>query len=402
VTLDLDRLEEVREYMADRVNGYKNTLCDLAGDDQFNPNAPHQVGRVLYKEKRYKTPTGRRIKKGSTNKGALTKLKAQHPDDEFIATMMLYRRWNKMLTTYANKLHLYVDPHNRAHFRYNLAGTVTGRIEAGLLLTIPRAYTPEGKMLRTLFKARDGYILLGADYSQSELRWVGWYAQEPYLYTVYEEGRDLHTEVAVAMYGENFSKEERNWTKMFNFSWAYGGTEYSFADDAGLPIEEARKWVRRYGRLMPIADQYKKDCINTVKTRGWLRTILGRKRRWSLVTSANVHDMEKSAVNFQPSSTSSDATLMPFHLATEHFRKHKMDVYPWLFLHDGVYFEVKNDPTLIKETAEIIRSKMLEYTYYLQDNAGSWYDEFKGYKRMPYKVDCDIGYNWGEMEGYDL
>lgn len=394
-----ERLENVKAIMASKVDELHTELCDIAGHE-LNTNSPAQVAEVLYDQLRFKTPKGRKIKERSTNKEVLQKLKGQHP---FIDTLLEYRRWAKLYGTYATKLDQYVDPQGRAHFEFNLTGTVTGRVEAGLLLTIPRAYTPEGKMIRECFVAEDGYIIVAGDYSQAELRWLGWYAQEPFLFDVYDEhDRDLHSEAARRIFGENYTKEQRMYTKMLNFSFAYGGTEHSFAEDSGLPINEARAIVHEYNENMPCANAWKDAQVALIKRQGWIRSATGRRRRFPLITQRNAHDVRTRVVNFPVQSVANDATLMAFSRVTEWARSRRLDVKPLLPFHDGVYFEVRNEPELVQRVGKAIHNEMMNAVRFIMSNAGEWFEEFKDLKPMPFKIDIDSGLDWGNLSQLEV
>jgi len=394
-----ESLQHAQDVLGGAVEEDKWKLRDMANNAELNPNSPQQMSHLLYTDLGLKCPTGRKIKPGSTNKEALIKLKEKHP---IIPILMNYRRMSKLYSTYANKIGNFVDQNGAIHFSFNLAGAVTGRLEAGLLLTIPRAYTPEGKLIRNCFGAKPGYILTGADFSQAELRWMGWYSQEQFLYDVYENNRDLHTEVAIAMYGPDFTKEQRMNTKMFNFSWTYGGSEFSFAEDAGLPLNVAREWVQRYNKNMPDAVKWKNDVFQQVRRTGVLRTPTGRRRRFPLITQNNLHEIKNQSSNFPPSSISSDVTLIAFSRLNNKFKKEKLDVQPVLFLHDGLYFQVPDEPEIIEYVGLAERQIMLDVAYEIQEEAGSRFPEYKNNKTMVFKVDISKGIRWGSMEDIDI
>jgi DNA polymerase-1 len=403
LVIDEARLGEAKQKMTREVITARENLREIVDMPDLNPNAPHQVAEAMYdrlglvNDRVKKT---RRITIGprSTCKEVLIHLQDRHP---FVKEMLHYRRWNKLLTTYANKLDNYRDKHGVSHFEYKLHGTETGRLSAGLLLTIPRKYTPEGKLLRRSFVAHDGHAIISADFSQAELRWAGWYSQEQFLYDVYSTGRDLHDEVAKAMYGEDFNREQRMHAKMFNFAYVYGGTEYSFADDAGLPIEEAKAWVARYNKLMPGLNEWKENLVEDVKQVGSVRTPVGRVRRFPIITNKNFWDVRNSAINFPVQSISSDTTLWGFVLSAEYFQKMGMPVYPALFLHDGVYFVCKADSDMLLAAARKIREFMLGAALTIQKEAGFWFPEFKGKEILPFKVDMELGYSWGGLEDFE-
>jgi uracil-DNA glycosylase family 4 len=403
--VDFNKLAETQEAMETKVAQLKRQLQEIAdeyGVSDLNPNSPQQLSKLIYNNIGLKTPKGRKIKEGSTNKDALNKLKGQHP---ILAVLTEYRRWNKLLTTYVHSIPEVCDPQGYAHYNFNQGGTETGRISGELALTMPRKFTPEGKMIRDMFVVEDDEVLVAADFSQAELRWMGWFSEDPFLHEVYSDpNRDLHTESAIAMYGPDYTKEQRIWAKMLNFAFAYSFTssENSFSEDTGVPVKEAKEIIALHSANMAGAIAWKKAVWEQVKRNGFLRSPVGRMRRFPLITWENEHSARNEAVNFLPQGLSSDATLWGFCNAEQYFHKMRMDVHPFLFLHDGTYVVCKDKPQVIHDVAQIMHDMMLSTITMIQQSCGDWFPEYKGRREMPFKIDLEVGKSWGALEDYHL
>lgn len=405
--VDFDKLVDTHKMMSAKVLELDNKMQEQAAKFgvRVNLNSPAQMSDLIYHKIGLKFPGSRgrqKVKEGSTNKDILQKLKGQHA---VVDILLEYRRWNKLLTTYVNGIPKVCDPQGYARYSFNLAGTESGRISGELALTMPRKNTPEGRLIRESFVVEDDEVLVSADFSQAELRWLGWFSGDDFLHEAYSDpNKDFHTEVAIAMYGEDFTKEERIWAKMLNFAFAYSyeNSEWSFSQDTGVPVEKARAIVKAHTGSMSGAAQWKKDVWDIVKRRGYLQTPVGRMRRFPLITMENMHHARNEACNFLPQSISSDATLWGFSEAERHFHDLGKAVHPFLFLHDGGYLVCKGDPAIIKEVATVLRDKLLEAVYTIQDNSGIWVPEYAGLKRMPFKVDIEVGKSWGSLEDYQI
>lgn len=405
IPISLDRLASTTETMQRKVQELKTELRFLDDEITFNervgavpksemnPNSPQQVAVVVYDKLALK-PKGRKIKRRSTNKEVLGQLLGAHP---FVDALQKYRRWNKLYTTYATKLINNIDKDGYARWSFNLAGTETGRISAGLILTIPRKSTPEGKLLRASFAAKEGEVWLSADFSQAEMRWLGWFSKDPELHKIYRENRDIHTEAALRLFGEGYTGEQRTFCKQLNFSFAYGGTEYSFADDSGMPLEDARLLVREYQKIFVGASEWCDETFALVRRRGWLQTPVGRMRRFPLITQDTARSIRNEAVNFRVQSISSDCTMIGFCRCVNYFEQHNIPVRPILFLHDGVYFISPDDASVYEEAKEVIHRIMIEAADEIMQRAPELFEDFRGLEPIPFKVDLEVGRSWGDL-----
>ena len=355
--VDVERLIEVEAELGVSCDEIEASMQELTGKPEFNPRSPQQVAVYFYDDIGF--PERKIYNKGprTTGKEALEELKGRHP---IIAMMKEYRRVHKMRTSYARNVLKQVDPEGFVHADFKIQGTEVGRISVSrpALQTIPRADDYYGALIKSAFTAPPGYKLIEVDYSQAELRTLACLSEEEFLRQVYRDGRDLHNEVAVAMYGEEFTEAQRVQTKMFNFSYAYGGSEYSFAKDAGLSISVAKRFVRDYNSQMPKLAQYRKDQLSFLYEHGYVETRFGRRRHFPLITSQNKDDARKAAVHMPVAGGATDLTLMA---ATELVLEH--GVWVCNLVHDSVMAyapikEAKETATLI---ARIMKEKADEY-----------------------------------------
>lgn len=354
--VDIPQLEWVAGELQERMNPLIKEGQDIAENPLLNLNSPQQVAIVLFDKLGF--PEGLIRKKGvnkrSTGKAVLEKLKGKH---RFIDLLTEYRRVQKMRSSYAVNILKQIGKDGRVHANFLIPGTEVGRLAVRnpALQTVPRPSDYYGALIRSSFIAGEGKVLLRLDYPQAELRIFGSISNEPFLIKVYNDNRDLHTEVAIAMFGENYTKEQRVHCKMFNFSYIYGGSEYSFAQDAGLPIDVAKDFVRDYNGLMPVGLQFKKDQFKLLLEQGYVETRFGRRRRFPLLVTSNQDDARKACVHQPCAGTASDLTLLSGIL----LNNDGWDVV--LLVHDEVIMEVDNDPVVIEQAKQAMVTAMRSY-----------------------------------------
>jgi DNA polymerase-1 len=344
IKIDVDYLMKVRDYMQSEMDRLASEACQIIGREpgQLNLQSPQQVAVVVYDELGFPEQKSRRLKPRSTNHAAIEAMQGKHP---FIDKLLEYRRVAKMKQSYADNIYESLDQDGCVHTTFLQHRNEVGRLSARnpALQTIPRAESEKdnkgfwGAMIKACFVARPGKVIVDADYSQAELRVAAVLAMEPFLLDVYEHDRDLHTEVAVAMYGPGWTKEQRMRTKMFNFSYLYGGSEFSFAMDAGLPLKIAKDFVHNYNKVMPRLAQFRKDQFAFLDEHGYVESPFGRRRHIEIITKANEDDARKAAVHAPVAGTASDLTL----LSGCQLEEEGFDVL--LLVHDSILVEVDED-----------------------------------------------------------
>jgi uracil-DNA glycosylase family 4 len=355
----------------------------LVGRPVLNLNSPQQLSDVIWNQLRMPQPKSYKIKPGSTAHDAIEPLKGKHP---FIDALIYYRRVAKLRSSYLENMLEFIDVNGRVHPEMLLHGTEVGRVAVRnpAAQTIPRpakstepGYNPymDGAVIRGAITCDPGNKLLVVDYSQAELRVAAAMSGEPFLLEAYRRDEDLHTKVAIGMFGSDYTKEQRVRCKMFNFSYLYGGSEYSFATDAGLPVDVARAFVRDYNQLMPVLASFRVSQYEKLKNDGYVSSVFNRRRRFPLIVESNQDDARKAAVHAPVAGTASDLTL----LSGIQAEKDGIDVV--MLVHDSILAEAPEDQSAeqVQHIAEVMRK------------TGETYLE-----SVPWKVDPEIRSRWAE------
>lgn len=374
----LKKAKRMMELEMERIVGEGREMVNVPA---LNFNAPAQLAEVIYNQLGLPRPKSNRIKPNSTAHDAIEPLKGKHP---FIDLLMYHRRVAKIKSSYVDNMLEYADLQGRVHPQPIIIGTEIGRIAMRdpAAQTIPRpddptrhTYNPyeDGAIIRGAIVPDSGNDLVIADFSQAELRVAAVLSREPFLLEAYRSGEDLHTKVALAMYGPGFTKEQRVRCKMFNFSYLYGGSEYSFALDAGLPIDIARSFVRDYNKVMPLLAAYRKDQFNKLLADGYVSSVFGRRRRFPLITNDNRDDAAKAVVHMPIASTASDLTM----ISATRLLDEGLDVV--LTVHDSIVAEAPKGQS--EEVSHYIAQVMVE--------TGSKY-----LGEVPWKVDSETQTRW--------
>jgi DNA polymerase I len=263
VAADLRRLEE--------------ELYVLAGE-RFNLMSGPQLTRILFEV--LKLEPGRRTKTGwSTDQVVLEELAAAHP---FPARLLEYRTLAKLASTYLDALPLAVDARDgRVHTTFNPVGAATGRLSSSNpnLQNIP-IRTPQGREIRRAFIAAPGSVLVGADYSQIELRIMAHLSGDPNLIAAFEAGEDVHANTARRIFGISGELDPaiRARAKIVNFGIMYGMGARSLSQQMKIPLTEAQDFIRGYFRVFAGVREYLDRQVEEARRRGYIQTVFGRRR----------------------------------------------------------------------------------------------------------------------------
>lgn len=351
----------------------------LLGESGFNPKSVWMVSTLLYDIIKIPKVKAYGIKPRSTSKQAILRLIEKYSkvaNVPFIKLLQQHRRISKIYSSYILVLLNNVDNNGYVHANIQIHGTEIGRIsiKEPAMQTIPRPYADIfGAIIRSSITAKPGKVLIDADFSQAELRVAAVLSNDAFLLDIYKTGRDLHSETAKELFGEQFNKEQRTWCKNLNFSDLYGGNAYSFASQANLPLEKASKVVMDRQQLMPELTKWKKQNFITLKTTGKIVNPFGRVRRFPFINSKNENEARKSCTHMLVSSTASDLNT----LAAIELRKKGVDVI--LLVHDSIIAE--EDIEQAEETKKLIEQTMLEIAY-------------KYFPIIEWSVDADIVNSW--------
>jgi DNA polymerase-1 len=298
---DEKSLREIAKNINDRIDELTAEIYDLAGEE-FNINSPKQLGVILFEKLGLKG--GKKNRNGfSTSADILEKLRFEHP---IIAHVLEYRTLMKLKSTYIDGLPKFVaaDGKIRAHFMQ--AVTATGRLSCAdpNLQNIPIRQEP-GRFIRKAFVAEsEEFVLMGADYSQIELRVLAHLSGDPQLISDFCTGADIHRRTAARVFGvENeadVTPEQRGAAKAVNFGIVYGMSSFGLSEELSIGVKDAKRYINDYFSKHAQVKEYLDRCIEEVKARGYSETLLGRRRRIPEI-SAEQHNVrlygERLAMN---------------------------------------------------------------------------------------------------------
>lgn len=275
--VDTDAISSYGEVLGKRISELEQAVYTEVGYE-FNLNSPKQLGVALFEK--LGLPCRKKTKSGySTNAEVLEELKTLHPAVEHL---LEYRTLSKLKSTYCDGLTAVVSEDGRIHSTLNQTETRTGRISSSEpnLQNIP-VRRPEGRELRRFFKAKEGFVLCDADYSQIELRVLAHIAHDKNMADAFINGTDIHTKTASQVFNMPIpmvTPTMRSRAKAVNFGIVYGIGAYSLAKDIGVSNKEAAAYIKSYLATYPQVDEYMHRVVEQAKADGYVETIFGRRR----------------------------------------------------------------------------------------------------------------------------
>ncbi len=275
--VDRKMLADFSETLDQAAEGYMQEIYALAGKS-FNINSPKQLGEVLFET--LKLPVFKKTKSGySTNAEVLDKLRPYHPIINYITE---YRQAVKFKSTYADALLKLADENGRVHTSFHQTVTATGRLSSSdpNLQNIP-VRTELGREFRRAFSAKEGHVLIDADYSQIELRLVAALSKDEKMIAAFKSGADIHAITASEVFDvplENVTPELRKRAKAVNFGIVYGIGGYSLSGDIGVSVKEASDYIKKYKETYKGVDDYLQGLIETARKNGFVKTLYHRRR----------------------------------------------------------------------------------------------------------------------------
>lgn len=440
IRVDSEELRHQSEALTVRQKELITEIYALAGHE-FNIDSPKQLQVVLFTE--LGLPINRKTSTGaSTDQDVLEELAKLH---SLPAKIIEHRHLAKLKGTYLDALPLLVHSRTgRIHTSFNQVVAATGRLSSSdpNLQNIP-IRTPEGERIRRAFIASSNlptvsanapaaapvvvatrptqlslfddeedlgspsghssplelnvsrpdvsntgeeWRLVCADYSQIELRVLAHFSQDRELIAAFEQGVDIHTAVASQVFGvdhEVVSSEQRRMAKAVNFGVIYGQSPFGLAAALGIDKKEAAAFIDGYFAKYSGVTQFIEETLEEVRTTGFARTILGRRRAIDgirAVRNRNLNMPERTAVNTVIQGSAADLIKKAMLAVHQRLRKEHHPGRMLLQIHDELVFEspLSGIPSLV----DLARSEMQ------QAMALS----------VPLVVDVSIGLNWLETQ----
>ena len=356
--LDTDGIAAMRDSLNQRTEDLEQEIYELAGE-KFNIKSPAQLGVILFEKLGLKS--GKKTKSGySTTAEILEKLKHDHP---IINLVLEYRTITKLNSTYCEGLLKAVEQDGRVRSTFNQTETRTGRISSlePNLQNIP-VRRAEGRELRKFFVAKEGYLLVDADYSQIELRVLAHLAGDKAMINAFKNGEDIHTKTA----GEVFNMppllvtpKMRSSAKAVNFGIVYGIGAFSLGQDIGVSRAEAQKYIDGYFATYPEIANYMNKAVETAKEKGFSCTMFGRRRYLPELKSSNGNLRafgERVARNMPIQGTAADIIKLAMIKTRDKLLESGLDARVILQVHDELIVEAEE--SVAKEAGKILEQEM--------------------------------------------
>jgi DNA polymerase-1 len=390
IGLDTDFLKQMSSELEEDLQKLERDIYQEVGYE-FNLNSPKQLSQALFKDLGL-IPPGRGGKTASgyysTAADVLESLRSQHAVP---ALVLEYREYTKLKSTYVDALQDQVNPRTkRVHTSYNQTGSVTGRIASTdpNLQNIP-IRTELGRQVRRAFVAEPGWSLIAIDYSQIELRVAAHMAQDKAMLEAFRQNKDIHTTTAAAVLNippEQVTSDQRRDAKAINFGLIYGMSPYGLTQTTDLTLAEAEDFVDTYFKRFPGIKKYLDDIREQARTKGYVETLLGRKRYFPrLATASNQNEKrreEREAINAPIQGTAADIMKLAMIAVDNALEKSGLKARMLLQVHDELVLEAPQEE--VKGTIELVQSAM-EDVYSLE---------------IPLSTEAQYGKDWGSLEKY--
>lgn len=381
--VDAAELADLSRSYTQRLHAMEAEAYELAGGE-FNIGSPMQVGEVLFGRMKI-DPKAKRTKRGaySTTEEILEKHRADHP---IVDLILRIRALRKLLTTYINALPALINPKTgKIHTSYNQTVTATGRISSTNpnLQNIP-VRSDDGREIRRAFIPDPGNIFMSVDYSQIELRIMADLSKDPVMVEAFLSGADIHRATAAKIYHEKLeevSDNQRRNAKTANFGIIYGISAFGLSERLGIPRAEAKELIQGYFRTYPHIREYMDKSIELAREKGYVTTIMGRKRMLPDINSRNAvvrGYAERNAINAPIQGSAADIIKIAMVRIYKEMNLRNMRSTMIMQVHDELIFNVVPDE--LPALQELVTTCM-EHAY-----IGA----------VPLEVACGTGRNWLE------
>lgn len=339
--VDRQGIADYGKKLQQEINTLQADIYTQAGSE-FNINSPKQLGAVLFDT--LGLPAKKKTKSGySTNAEVLEELRPYHP---IIDSILEYRTLTKLKSTYCDGLLKVIGADGRIHSSFNQTETRTGRISSTEpnLQNIP-VRTQRGREMRRFFTAKDGCVLVDADYSQIELRVLAHIANDKNMLEAFASGEDIHTTTAAKVFGlpqDMVTPLLRSRAKAVNFGIVYGISAFSLSKDIGVSVKEADRYIKDYLSLYSGIDRYMKDIVEQAKQDGYVTTLFGRRRYLPELSSSNKNLRsfgERVARNMPIQGTAADIIKIAMIRVYRRLQKENLQARLILQVHDELIVE---------------------------------------------------------------
>jgi DNA polymerase I len=387
IALDQSALREIAVEVDAAVERLQREIFEIAGEE-FNLGSPQQLGRILFDK--LGLPAGRQNKTGyATGADVLQGLAKSFP---VAAKVLEWREVSKLKSTYIDVLPTLVDANGRVHTIFNQTATATGRLSSTNpnLQNIP-VRGELGRRIRKAFVApSDDRVLLAADYSQIELRLMAHLSGDEAMRTAFHEGQDIHDFTARRIFDvgplADVTRNQRTMAKSVNFGLLYGMSDFGLAQRLEIDRASARAMTEAYFERFPGVRGYIDHVLEEARERGYVETMLGRRRYMPDLRSRNYMlraAAEREATNAPLQGSAADLMKLAMVRLDRRLQAEALDAVMLLQIHDELIFEVA-----VRDLEAVGRVVKYEMEHALELS-------------VPIEATLKTGKNWYDVESYD-
>lgn len=381
--IDGGELTQAGAAFGEKIEALSQRIYELAGET-FNINSPLQLGPILFEK--MGLPHGKKTKRGySTGVEVLETLTDDH---EIAALILEYRMYAKLKSTYIEGLLPLIHQDKKIHAHFQQTVAATGRLSCTEpnLQNIP-IRQELGRTLRKAFVPEsEDYVLIGADYSQIELRILAHMSQDPSLLQAFNEGDDIHRITAAKVFGvpeDEVTPLQRSNAKAVNFGVIYGMSGFGLSTGLNITRKEAELYISEYFKKHEKVKEFLDGLVQTGKDKGYVTTIMERKRTINEIHASNymVRQLgERLAMNSPIQGSAADIIKTAMIKVYEELRRKGSKSRLILQVHDELIIEAH------KDEVEMIKNLLEE----CMENAVKL--------SVPLVVDMNTGNNWYELK----
>ncbi len=382
IKVDISTLEKMGEDLEKKISALEKEIYELAGET-FNINSPKQLGVILFEK--LGLPVVKKTKTGySTAADVLEKLQSEHKVVQYILD---YRQLAKLQSTYIEGLTKEVHcEDSKVHTRFQQALTSTGRLSSTdpNLQNIP-IRLEEGRKIRQAFvPSEEGWVLFAADYSQIELRVLAHMSNDANLVDAFIQGMDIHTRTAMDVFHvseDEVTSNMRRAAKAVNFGIVYGISDYGLSQSLNITRKEAAEFIDKYLQSFPGVKEYMDTIVQEAKLKGYVTTILNRRRYLPDITSRNFNlrsFAERTAMNTPIQGSAADIIKKAMIDMEARLKEEGLKSKLLLQVHDELIFEAPQEeieilerivPEVMEHAIELVVPLKVDFNY-----GQTWYD----------------------------
>ena len=383
IYVDKNELVEFGNTLKNEIEKLTGEIYKLAGEE-FNINSTKQLGIILFEK--MKLPVVKKTKSGySTDVEVLEKLKNEN---EIVSKILDYRQLVKLNSTYVEGLIPYInDKDNRIHSYFHQTVTATGRISSTEpnLQNIPTRFDL-GKQIRKVFKPKEGYVFVDADYSQIELRVLAHIADDEHMIEAFNNNEDIHRQTASKVFDipmKEVTSKQRSDAKAVNFGIVYGISDFGLGEQLGISRKQAKLYIEQYLDKYQKIKEFMENIKESAKKEGYVETLFNRRRYIPEMNSNNYMVRQfgaRVAMNTPIQGTAADIMKIAMIKLFNELKERKLESNILLQIHDELLLEVKKEE---KDKVEKLLKDSMEGAMQL---------------KVPLKVELSEADNWYEAK----